>query len=124
MCRFTWHLVVLTISAALDDYRQHANVYVTRRISLAEFTEAVQGIDAFFLETAAGLPAPETAHSDPVRLMAVNGPVSLGCRAVQGSGGFVHENLVNSTNPGMISCLPRPRSAARGTGRIPGFVIS
>lgn len=53
-------VVVLTTSAAPDDiadaYRQHANAYVTKPINLAEFIEAVQGIDTFFLETATRLP--------------------------------------------------------------------
>ncbi|MFI6080338.1 response regulator [Streptomyces sp. NPDC051217] len=53
-------VVVLTTSAAPDDiagaYRQHANAYVAKPINLTEFIEAVQGIDAFFLETATLLP--------------------------------------------------------------------
>ncbi|MFD7517515.1 response regulator [Streptomyces niveus] len=53
-------VVVLTTSTAPDDiadaYRQHANAYVTKPINLTEFIEAVQGIDAFFLETATRLP--------------------------------------------------------------------
>lgn len=53
-------VVVLTTSAAPDDiagaYRQHANAYVAKPINLTEFIEAVQGIDAFFLETATRLP--------------------------------------------------------------------
>ncbi|SFE08907.1 Response regulator receiver domain-containing protein [Actinacidiphila alni] len=55
-------LVVLTTSAAPDDiadaYRKHANAYVTKPVNLDEFLEAVQRIDAFFLETSAPLPAP------------------------------------------------------------------
>ncbi|MFD3524840.1 response regulator [Streptomyces sp. NPDC058653] len=53
-------VVVLTTSAAPDDiadaYRQHANAYVAKPINLTEFIESVQGIDAFFLETATSLP--------------------------------------------------------------------
>lgn len=53
-------VVVLTTSTAPDDiadaYRQHANAYVAKPINLNEFIEAVQGIDAFFLETATRLP--------------------------------------------------------------------
>jgi CheY-like chemotaxis protein len=50
-------VVVLTTSAAPDDiedaYRQHANAYVTKPVNFDEFTDSVQGIDAFFLDTAA-----------------------------------------------------------------------
>jgi CheY-like chemotaxis protein len=49
-------VVVLTTSAAPDDiedaYRQHANAYVAKPVNLDEFITAVQGIDAFFLDTA------------------------------------------------------------------------
>ncbi|MET9221157.1 MULTISPECIES: response regulator [unclassified Streptomyces] len=55
-------LVVLTTSAAPDDiadaYQKHANAYVTKPVNLDDFLEAVQRIDAFFLETSATLPAP------------------------------------------------------------------
>ncbi|MEU6851477.1 response regulator [Actinacidiphila alni] len=55
-------LVVLTTSAAPDDiadaYRKHANAYVTKPVNLDDFLEAVQRIDAFFLETSAPLPTP------------------------------------------------------------------
>ncbi|MET9479601.1 response regulator [Streptomyces sp. NPDC006638] len=54
-------VVVLTTSAAPDDikdaYRQHANAYVAKPVNLDEFITAVQGIDAFFLDTAT-LPRP------------------------------------------------------------------
>jgi CheY-like chemotaxis protein len=53
-------LVVLTTSAAPDDiadaYQKHANAYVTKPVNLDDFLEAVQRIDAFFLETSAPLP--------------------------------------------------------------------
>ncbi|MEU3186349.1 response regulator [Streptomyces sp. NPDC006923] len=53
-------VVVLTTSAAPDDiqdaYRQHANAYVTKPVNLDEFISAVQGIDTFFLDTAAKPP--------------------------------------------------------------------
>lgn len=53
-------VVVLTTSAAPDDieaaYRQHANAYVAKPVNLDEFITAVQGIDAFFLNTATRLP--------------------------------------------------------------------
>ncbi|MEU8966931.1 response regulator, partial [Streptomyces sp. NPDC048491] len=49
-------VVVLTTSAAPDDvtgaYSSHANAYVTKPVNLQEFEEAVQSIDAFYLETA------------------------------------------------------------------------
>ncbi|MFJ4963834.1 Response regulator rcp1 [Streptomyces sp. ADI96-02] len=49
-------VVVLTTSAAPDDvedaYRQHANAYVTKPVNLDAFIKSVQGIDAFFLDTA------------------------------------------------------------------------
>ncbi|WP_329454562.1 response regulator [Streptomyces sp. NBC_01497] len=48
-------VVVLTTSSAPDDiedaYRQHANAYVTKPVNLDDFIQAVQGIDAFFLDT-------------------------------------------------------------------------
>ncbi|MFG2424843.1 response regulator [Streptomyces sp. NPDC048448] len=53
-------VVVLTTSSAPDDvadaYNSHANAYVTKPVNLAEFEQAVQSIDAFYLETAARLP--------------------------------------------------------------------
>lgn len=53
-------VVVLTTSAAPDDiedaYRQHANAYVTKPVNLDDFIQSVQGIDAFFLDTAAKPP--------------------------------------------------------------------
>ncbi|WP_328584535.1 response regulator [Streptomyces sp. NBC_00370] len=56
-------VVVLTTSAAPDDiedaYRQHANAYVTKPVNLDEFIDSVQGIDAFFLDTAAPSPRPK-----------------------------------------------------------------
>ncbi|MEU3369320.1 response regulator [Streptomyces sp. NPDC006711] len=49
-------VVVLTTSAAPDDvtgaYTSHANAYVTKPVNLEEFEQAVQSIDAFYLETA------------------------------------------------------------------------
>ncbi len=49
-------VVVLTTSAAPDDvthaYQEHANAYVTKPVNLDDFIQAVQSIDAFFLETA------------------------------------------------------------------------
>ncbi|RAJ44715.1 response regulator receiver domain-containing protein [Kitasatospora sp. SolWspMP-SS2h] len=49
-------VVVLTTSAAPDDvtgaYSSHANAYVTKPVNLAEFEQAVQSIDAFYLDTA------------------------------------------------------------------------
>ncbi|MFE6286265.1 response regulator [Streptomyces sp. NPDC057877] len=49
-------VVVLTTSAAPDDvsdaYRQHANAYVTKPVNLAEFEQAVHGIDTFYLDIA------------------------------------------------------------------------
>ncbi|MET9361702.1 response regulator [Streptomyces sp. NPDC006632] len=48
-------VVVLTTSAAPDDvtgaYTSHANAYVTKPVNLEEFEQAVQSIDAFYLET-------------------------------------------------------------------------
>ncbi|MFJ8435996.1 response regulator [Kitasatospora sp. NPDC094019] len=49
-------VVVLTTSAAPDDvngaYSSHANAYVTKPVNLPEFEQAVQSIDAFYLDTA------------------------------------------------------------------------
>ncbi|MEU8962416.1 MULTISPECIES: response regulator [unclassified Streptomyces] len=49
-------VVVLTTSSAPDDvtdaYSSHANAYVTKPVNLQEFEQAVQSIDAFYLETA------------------------------------------------------------------------
>ncbi|MFC1435750.1 response regulator [Streptacidiphilus sp. N1-3] len=49
-------VVVLTTSAAPDDvtraYQEHANAYVTKPVNLDDFIQAVQSIDAFFLDTA------------------------------------------------------------------------
>ncbi|MFB7778967.1 response regulator [Streptomyces bauhiniae] len=49
-------VVVLTTSSAPEDvagaYQGHANAYVTKPVNLAEFEQAVQSIDAFYLETA------------------------------------------------------------------------
>ncbi|MFG3281539.1 response regulator [Streptomyces sp. NPDC048111] len=49
-------VVVLTTSSAPDDvtdaYTSHANAYVTKPVNLEEFEQAVQSIDAFYLETA------------------------------------------------------------------------
>ncbi|MFE9559065.1 response regulator [Streptomyces sp. NPDC006703] len=49
-------VVILTTSAAPDDvtgaYSSHANAYVTKPVNLEEFEQAVQSIDAFYLETA------------------------------------------------------------------------
>lgn len=49
-------VVVLTTSNTPEDvkraYTKHANAYVTKPVTLDEFTHAVQSIDAFFLETA------------------------------------------------------------------------
>ncbi|MFD5635684.1 response regulator [Streptomyces sp. NPDC127077] len=49
-------VVVLTTSAAPDDvadaYNSHANAYVTKPVNLEEFEQAVQSIDAFYLDTA------------------------------------------------------------------------
>ncbi|MFD8595977.1 response regulator [Kitasatospora sp. NPDC059646] len=49
-------VVVLTTSSAPDDvvgaYSSHANAYVTKPVNLAEFEQAVQSIDAFYLDTA------------------------------------------------------------------------
>ncbi|WP_331766637.1 response regulator [Embleya sp. NBC_00896] len=55
-------VVVLTTSHAPDDvrgaYGDHANAYVNKPVALDDFTRAVQGIDAFFLETAVRVPRP------------------------------------------------------------------
>ncbi|MFD8735976.1 response regulator [Streptomyces sp. NPDC059618] len=49
-------VVVLTTSTAPDDvadaYSSHANAYVTKPVNLEEFEQAVQSIDAFYLDTA------------------------------------------------------------------------
>ncbi|MFJ4715517.1 response regulator [Streptomyces sp. NPDC088785] len=49
-------VVVLTTSTAPDDvhdaYSSHANAYVTKPVNLEQFEEAVQSIDAFYLDTA------------------------------------------------------------------------
>ncbi|MFJ9523147.1 response regulator [Kitasatospora sp. NPDC101801] len=49
-------VVVLTTSSAPDDvngaYSSHANAYVTKPVNLVEFEQAVQSIDAFYLDTA------------------------------------------------------------------------
>ncbi|MFF1414461.1 response regulator [Streptomyces sp. NPDC058289] len=49
-------VVVLTTSSAPDDvvgaYTSHANAYVTKPVNLAEFEQAVQSIDSFYLDTA------------------------------------------------------------------------
>ncbi|MEU9133841.1 response regulator [Kitasatospora sp. NPDC048540] len=49
-------VVVLTTSSAPDDvtgaYSSHANAYVTKPVNLDEFEQAVQTIDAFYLDTA------------------------------------------------------------------------
>ncbi|MCX5409168.1 response regulator [Streptomyces sp. NBC_00335] len=49
-------VVVLTTSSAPDDvvgaYTSHANAYVTKPVNLEEFEQAVQSIDAFYLDTA------------------------------------------------------------------------
>ncbi|MET9134210.1 MULTISPECIES: response regulator [Streptomyces] len=48
-------VVVLTTSTAPDDvtgaYSSHANAYVTKPVNLEEFEQAVQSIDAFYLDT-------------------------------------------------------------------------
>ena len=48
--------VVLTTSSAPDDvsgaYRGHSNAYITKPVNLDDFIQAVQSIDAFFLDTA------------------------------------------------------------------------
>ncbi|MFI1018948.1 response regulator [Streptomyces sp. NPDC020965] len=53
-------VVVLTTSAAPDDvtgaYQQHANAYVTKPVNLDDFNQAVQNIDAFYLDTTTKLP--------------------------------------------------------------------
>src|SRR5882757_1611294 len=53
-------LVVLTTSSAPEDitdaYQKHANAYVTKPVNLDDFLEAVQQIDAFFLDTSVPLP--------------------------------------------------------------------
>ncbi|MFC8967367.1 response regulator [Streptomyces sp. NPDC057094] len=57
-------VVVLTTSSAPDDvtgaYNSHANAYVTKPVNLVEFEQAVQSIDAFYLETATRLPRGES----------------------------------------------------------------
>ncbi|MGW5733260.1 MULTISPECIES: response regulator [Streptomyces] len=49
-------VVVLTTSNAPEDvngaYSSHANAYVTKPVNLDEFEQAVQSIDAFYLDTA------------------------------------------------------------------------
>nr|MDT0665664.1 response regulator [Micromonospora sp. DSM 115978] len=49
-------VVVLTTSAAPDDidgaYDSYANAYVTKPVSLDAFSDAVHGIEQFFLDTA------------------------------------------------------------------------
>ncbi|MFE6184644.1 response regulator [Streptomyces sp. NPDC056465] len=49
-------VVVLTTSTAPDDvsgaYGSHANAYVTKPVNLEAFEQAVQSIDAFYLDTA------------------------------------------------------------------------
>ncbi|MEY9929826.1 CheY-like chemotaxis protein [Catenulispora sp. GP43] len=49
-------VVVLTTSSLSTDieaaYANHANAYVTKPVTLDEFTHAVQSIDEFFLRTA------------------------------------------------------------------------
>ncbi|MGW6289025.1 response regulator [Streptomyces sp. NPDC055107] len=49
-------VVVLTTSTAPDDvtgaYTSHANAYVTKPVNLDAFEQAVQSIDAFYLDTA------------------------------------------------------------------------
>lgn len=51
-------VVVLTTSSTRTDvdaaYYNHANAYVTKPVTLDEFTSAVQSIDEFFLKTATG----------------------------------------------------------------------
>jgi CheY-like chemotaxis protein len=53
-------IVVLTTSGAPEDvaasYRQHANAYITKPVNLDDFIGAVRTIDAFFLDTATGIP--------------------------------------------------------------------
>lgn len=53
-------VVVLTTSSAPDDihgaYSSHANAYVTKPVNLEAFEQAVQSIDAFYLDTAARPP--------------------------------------------------------------------
>ncbi|MEU1536364.1 response regulator [Streptomyces fagopyri] len=53
-------VVVLTTSSAPDDvadaYNSHANAYVTKPVNLAEFEQAVQSIDTFYLGTSVRLP--------------------------------------------------------------------
>ncbi|MER5966360.1 response regulator [Streptomyces sp. NPDC002057] len=53
-------VVVLTTSSAPDDvtgaYSSHANAYVTKPVNLEEFEQAVQSIDAFYLDTATRAP--------------------------------------------------------------------
>ncbi|MBB5867815.1 CheY-like chemotaxis protein [Allocatelliglobosispora scoriae] len=61
-------VVVLTTSTAPDDingaYREHANAYVTKPVSLDDFLSTVQSIDAFFLSTAT---PPSAAGAEPGR---------------------------------------------------------
>ena len=49
-------VVVLTTSSTTTDveaaYKKHANAYVTKPVTLDDFTSAVQSIDEFFLQTA------------------------------------------------------------------------
>jgi CheY-like chemotaxis protein len=49
-------VVVLTTSSTPTDvdaaYQNHANAYVTKPVTLDEFTSAVHSIDTFFLQTA------------------------------------------------------------------------
>ena len=53
-------VVVLTTSGASEDvdhaYRGHANAYVTKPVNLDDFSQAVQRIDSFFLDTATPIP--------------------------------------------------------------------
>ncbi|MGW1068301.1 response regulator [Streptomyces aureus] len=55
-------VVVLTTSSAPEDvagaYSSHANAYVTKPVNLDEFEQAVQSIDAFYLDTATRPPRP------------------------------------------------------------------
>jgi CheY-like chemotaxis protein len=49
-------VVILTTSSTVTDveaaYQSHANAYVTKPVTLDEFTSAVHSIDEFFLHTA------------------------------------------------------------------------
>ena len=53
-------VVVLSTSNSPEDvsgaYRRHANAYITKPVNLDEFINAVQSIDAFFLDTVTGIP--------------------------------------------------------------------